>query len=106
MKHSPGKWEVAVWTYEGGTRHELNIQNESNLIAKIECDFTGDNPYQIPKAEAFANAKLFSAAPRMLAELKRIAEYLDYNGEGMESAQVKNFVNSIEREDNTHEIGN
>lgn len=80
MGHTPGPWRVNVWDYPHAKppRKELNVENSENLLATLQCDFTGDNPYIISQAEAEANARLIAAAPDLLAALelavRRISE--------------------------------
>ena len=71
-EHTPGPWKQRVWDYSHATppRKELNIENETNLIATLQCDFPGDNPYIIPGDEARANARLIAAAPELLEALE------------------------------------
>lgn len=71
-KHTPGPWVVETWDYTHANppRKELNIQTSTNLLATVQCDFTGSNPYTIPYQEAQANAALIAAAPAMYEALK------------------------------------
>ena len=58
MTHTPTPWNMKIWDYSLATppRKELNIENNASLIATLQCDFVGDNPFIIPMAEAEANA--------------------------------------------------
>lgn len=75
--HSPGNWRVEIWDYTHATppRRELNIQNEQFLIATVQWDEKGDNPYTIPKEQALANARLFASSPRLLAVLQKFLQF-------------------------------
>ena len=46
--------------FAGGTEEEV----------RGLCDFTGDNPYTVPQAEAEANARLFVASRDLLEALR------------------------------------
>ena len=69
MAHTKGPWKVETWDYPYATppRKELKIVSPERLLATLQCDFTEDNPYTIPRAEAESNAQLFAAAPDLLA---------------------------------------
>lgn len=64
---------MSVWDYTHANppRKELNIETSEILLATVQCDHDENNPYVVPKAEAEANAKLFAAAPQLLAALQR-----------------------------------
>jgi len=77
--HTPGPWKAEIWDYSHAVppRKELNIQNDANLIATLQCDFSGENPYTIPQGEAQANADFIVRAcnnhDELLSALKEIA---------------------------------
>lgn len=75
-QHTPGPWTVQVWDYSHASppRKELNVQSASNLLATVQCDFSGNNPYIIAKGEAEANAALIAAAPELLGAVRRLLE--------------------------------
>jgi hypothetical protein len=76
--HTPGPWELEIWDYDKANppRKELTIQNKEHRIAVLDCDFTSENPYTIPKEQAYANAHLMIAAPELLAMLADIANVM------------------------------
>lgn len=70
--HSPGPWKVETWkTYSkphgAPDRIELVVCNRENKIATLAPDLETENPYTINKHSALANARLFAAAPELLA---------------------------------------
>ena len=60
-----------AWDYPTATppRQELKLidRDEERLVATLECDFVGDNPYTTPRADAFAIGNLLAASPDLLA---------------------------------------
>ena len=83
---SEAPWTFEVWTLPLASppRQELVIRTNGMVIAKVECDFNGGNPYTVEKAQAFANARLMAAAPKLLAALKRLEGCPDLNLEAIE----------------------
>lgn len=81
-KYTSGDWKVDVWDYSKADppRKELVICSDKNRLAVIECDFDSDNPYQIPEAEARANANLMAASSKLLAACKKVLDYHDKQG--------------------------
>lgn len=75
-KHTAGKWEVDIFNYADG-RKELSICNEKFRLAKIDCDYTNENPYTIQQKEAEANANLIASAPELLEALKEAKTFLE-----------------------------
>ena len=75
-EYTKGEWRIDIWDYPTATppRKELQVLSATNLLATFQCDFTGDNPYTVPQAEAEANARLFALAPTMLDCLSHIWE--------------------------------
>ena len=73
-QHTPGPWKFAVWDYDHASppRKELNIESSSLLLATLQCDHAGSNPYTVPKEEAEANARLIAAAPELLEALEGV----------------------------------
>jgi hypothetical protein len=71
MSHTKGPWNIDLWEYPHATppRKELNICTAEQLLATLQCDFQGDNPYIVPEREARANAHLIAAAPDLLEAL-------------------------------------
>lgn len=78
-QHTPGPWKVDVWDYPlaNPPRKELKIQSGSNLLATLQCDYTGANPYTIPQVEAEANASLIVAAPDLMDAVRELLGDLD-----------------------------
>ena len=42
------------------------------MLATLQCDFSGNNPFTIPQAEAEANARVMALAPEMLAWIQEV----------------------------------
>ena len=108
-QHTKGQWRVSVWDYPQATppRKELNIETSEILLATVQCDHEGDNPYVVPKAEAEANARLMVKAPALLDLL---IEALPYVEEGEQfnkpkyralSLQIRDMLKKIETEEIT-----
>jgi hypothetical protein len=70
-KHTPLPWKSDVWDYSHASppRKELQIQNKEILIATLQCDFDGNNPYVVTLQEAEANAALIVKAVNCHDEL-------------------------------------
>ncbi len=77
-----GPWSIEVWTYSHATspRKELKIQTPELLLATVECDFTGENPYTVPMDEAKRNAQLMAASKVMYEALKFVESRLTKSG--------------------------
>jgi hypothetical protein len=71
-EYTKGEWRIDIWDYPTATppRKELQVISATNLLATFQCDFSGDNPYTVPKAEAEANARLFVASHDLLEALR------------------------------------
>ena len=71
-EYTKGEWRIDIWDYPTATppRKELQVISATNLLATFQCDFTGDNPYTVPQAEAEANARLFVASRDLLEALR------------------------------------
>ena len=66
-KHTPGPWNY----YKHGPRGDngkVKVETATEVIAVVA---------QRDEAEQFANARLIAAAPRLLAELKALADQFD-----------------------------
>jgi len=74
MTYTKGPWKVETWDYSHATppRKELNIVSSERLLATLQCDFIGDNPYTVPQTEAEANARLFAASKDLLEALENL----------------------------------
>lgn len=77
MAYTAGPWKVEVWEYPNARppRKELMIQTEAYVLAKMQCDFSGDNPYTIAEQEARANAHLIAAAPALVEALQGVISH-------------------------------
>ena len=87
MAHTKGPWKVETWDYPYATppRKELKIVSPERLLATLQCDFTGDNPYTVPQAEAEANARSFAASKDLLKALEAALETIKYYDEDYET---------------------
>lgn len=91
-------WKVEVWNYAHATppRKELNIQTVTNLLATLQCDYSGDNPYTIPQAEAEANAAFIVRAvnshDELLEATKLLFEILDGKLTGTEKIHAIGYA--------------
>ena len=83
MAHTSGPWKVETWDYPHATppRKELNIVSPERLLATLQCDFTGDNPYTVQQTEAEANARLFAASKDLLEALEDACLSIAVHGE-------------------------
>ena len=78
-QHSSGEWVSKIWDYsKANPPHKaLIVENGEKKLAEFACDFSGDNPYEIPQTEAEANAQLFVAARDLLEACKDGLKFLD-----------------------------
>ena len=74
---------METWDYSQATppRQELKIVSPCLLLATLQCDFVGDNPYTIPQAEAEANARLFAASKDLLKACEELLLYIRADNE-------------------------
>ena len=97
-QHTPGPWRVEVWDYPCATppRQELNVQTADRLLATLQCDFSEENPFIIPHAEANANARLIAAAPELLEALNKAVAYLEANRPAGKIREIFSKLNELE----------
>ena len=71
--------KLETWDYPTATppRQELVLIDNETLVARIDCDFVGDNPYILTKDQAFKYGALFAAAPDLLEALQAIVKITD-----------------------------
>lgn len=71
--------QLETWDYPTATppRKELVLIDNETLVARIDCDFVGDNPYILTKDQAFKYGSLFAAAPDLLEALQKTTAWLD-----------------------------
>jgi len=77
--HTPGPWIFEVWDYAKAipARKELVIRTACLRVAVLDWDQRQDNPYTIPNDEAFANARLITAAPDMYKVLAAVLSWME-----------------------------
>lgn len=67
------KLKLETWNYDKANppyqKLMLVDEEKQRLVATLECDFVGDNPYVVPKFDAMAYGRLFAAAPALFAAL-------------------------------------
>jgi hypothetical protein len=77
-KHSPhaDEWRTDLWTFTNGktTHRELIVTNNRYKLATFSQNEGHDSPFAVPSGEAHANARLFIAAPKLLAALEKLLD--------------------------------
>ena len=67
-QHTPTPWKSSVWTYEGGERKEIMIQNDKDAVCKINGLYRPDSDSQLEeKANAAFIVKAVNAHDDLLA---------------------------------------
>ena len=76
--------KLETWYYPIATppRQELVLIDNETLVARIDCDFVGDNPYILTKDQAFKYGALFAAAPDLLEALQNLLRQVETRKNG------------------------
>ena len=75
-KHTPGPWAIGD---ENNECCQVIIGDKHNLVASLDRLDCNTGKIVIEREEMLANARLFAAAPELLAALEVAVEYFDRN---------------------------